>query len=1128
MKLTANPAWLSLPPNLGKGSGAKFLRIMKLTTIIILAACLHTSAKGVAQQTITFSGKEVSLEYVFNAIKKQTNYRFFFNTDMLTNASKVTLDVKNAQVEQVMNMALKDQPLTFTIKGRTIFVMKKPEEEKKSTQLAPTGDPITVSGRVTDENGEPLAGANVKVKGGNNGVTTDGQGRFTLNNVDPNASLEISFVGRETQMLSVKGKTVFSVALGQKTGILDETVVIAYGTTTKRLNTGNVSTVKYSDIQKQPVNNPILALQGRVPGMTITQSSGISGSAVNIRIQGRNNLNTAFTGSDPLIVIDGVPYPSQNLMTFASGSGTSKMLGGAGGSFSAAGSTLSFLNPADIESIDVLKDADATSIYGSRAANGALLITTKKGKAGNTKIDINVQHGFGEIDHQWKMLNLEQYMQMRKEAKQNDNAALSSTDYDLNGLWDTTKNTNWQEELIGKRATYSRASATISGGNSIMNYLVGTTYARESSVFPGDFASKKGSLHFNINSLSLDKRFNMQLSGSFLADNNNIPGIDFTRFISLAPVAPDLYNSDGTLNWAIDANGNSTWLNPLSYNYNIFENKSYNLIGNLLLGYQILPGLELKTSLGYNQLSSNQFLASLDASFAPEKRAALNRSATFSNNMIHSWIVEPQLNYNRNFGSGGKLNLLVGASFQDQTSNGTQTEAAGQSSDQLLRNLAAATSYGQFTINSVYRYNAIFGRINYTLYDRYLVNLTGRRDGSSRFGSNNQLHNFGAIGVGWIFSEERLFKKYAQFLSFGKVKGSYGVTGNDQIGDYQFMSLYSTTTNLIPYQSIRGLQAGTLSNPDLQWEETRKLQGSIELGFLRNRLMITATYFRNRTNNTLTSVNLPIITGFTVFNDNFPALIQNTGWEFTLRTENIKSTRFSWTTNFNLTIPKNKLVSFPGLEFSSSANELVVGQPLSITKSYSFYGIDPQTGVPMFKDFKGNITSSPNSATDLISIMNNAEKFVGGLQNVFTYNGVQLDILLQFTKQKGKNYFYTGVPGRFTTTILGNQPITVLQRWQNPGDITAYPRYTTLSSNTFPEGDRFFADASFVRVKNVALSYQMPQSISKQLHINECRFFINAQNLFTFTSYQGLDPETMSITSLPPLRVVTFGVQLTL
>jgi TonB-linked SusC/RagA family outer membrane protein len=1130
MKLTANPALGFFHVWVGS-SGAKLVRVMKLTTIIILAACLQSSANGLAQNTVTFSGKDVNLESVFTAIKKQTNYRFFFNTSIIQNASKITIEVKNAPIEQVLNLALKDQSLTFAIKGRTIFVMKKVEEEK-SSQVAPLqGDPVTVNGRILDENGAPAQGVNVSVRGTNKGTTTNLKGEFELRDVNEGAVILISSVGYDRQEVIVKNKSFISAQLRVAVGNLDELQVIAYGTISKRFNTGNVATVKASDIERQPVNNPLLALQGRVAGLIITQSNGVAGSAVAVRIQGRNNLNTTYTGSDPLIIIDGVPYPSQNLGTFQSGSaGGSKILGGIGGMSGSPGSTLSLLNPSDIESVTVLKDADATAIYGSRAANGAILITTKRGKEGETKIDINFQNGWGKVAHKWDMLNSQQYLEMRNEAKRNDNAAILATDYDLNGFWDTTRYTDWQKELIGGTAIFQRASITASGGSSNMSYLIGGTYSRESTVFPGNFDDKKAATHFNINSTSSNKRLRIQLTGNYMVDNNEIPGIDFTRFIALAPVAPPLHNGDGTLNWAPDANGNSTWTNPLSYNYNVFENKSNNLIGNAIISYFPLSNLEVKASLGYNQLYSNQFLASMDASFAPEKRGTLNRNSTFAKNNIQSWIVEPQVGYKKDFNQFGKLDALIGLSFQEQTSDGVWTTAFGQSSDQLLKNLAAATSYSQSTVNSIYRYNAVFGRLGYIFKDRYLLNVSYRRDGSSRFGQNNLFYNFGAIGMGWIFSEENFVKKHIPFLSFGKIKGSYGTTGNDQIADYQFMSLYKSTTNTIPYQTIKGLQTSTLSNQDLQWEETRKLQAGLDIGFVYDRFLLSVNYFRNRTNNTLTSVNLPMITGFTSFIDNYPALIQNTGWEIVLTTKNLRSKSFSWATSFNLTLPKNKLISFPGLENSSSASDVVVGQPLSISKTYSFYGIDPQSGLAVYRDAKGNITGSPSSLTDRISIMNSSEQFFGGLQNTINYKGVQLDIFIQFTKQQGNNFFLVGIPGAFqgfTNVSLGNQPLAVLDRWKKPGDIASNARFTTSSTPPLP-GDRAFKDASYTRIKNVSLSYQFPQAFTKRIKIRDFKVFAHVQNLLTITSFQGLDPESLSINNLPPLRVITIGGQLSL
>ncbi|MBO9573221.1 MAG: SusC/RagA family TonB-linked outer membrane protein, partial [Chitinophagaceae bacterium] len=699
-----------------------------------------------------------------------------------------------------------------------------------------------------------------------------------------------------------------------------EVQYIAYGTTNKRFTTSNTGTVKADVIEKQPVNNPLLALQGRVPGLEIIQSNGIPGGGVTVRIQGRNNINPNLVGSDPLIVIDGVPYMSQNLTTFLGGAdNTSPILGRSGDNILTGGfgNPLSNINPMDIESIDVLKDADATAIYGSRAANGAILITTKRGKTGPMRVNLNIQQGWGNVGHKMDLLNNKQYMEMRWEAKANDGAAVLMSDYDLRGLWDTTQNTDWQKTLIGNTAHYTNLTAGVSGGNQNLQYLISGTWARETSVFPGDFANTRGSLHFNLSTASTNQRLKIQLGGSYMANNNKLPGFDFTEIaLTLPPVAPSPYNSDGTLNWAPDSlrGGISSWFNPFARQYNLFETKVDNLIANGALSYRVLPGLEFKSTFGFTSTSSNQFTAAFNQSFKPEALPGRIRNALFSFNDVQTWIVEPQLNYQRMLGKG-RLNFLIGSTFQQQKSEGRGFEVSGQPSDQLLRNMAAGGAfYPSVPDMSVYRYNGLFTRIGYIYKDRYLINATGRRDGSSRFGRNNQLQNFGAIGLGWIISEETFFKKLVNVVSFAKFKGSYGITGNDQLGNYRFMNLYGLQTHGIPYQGQEGLRPEGLSNPNLEWESTIKLQGGVDLGFSNDHVLLTVNYIRNRSSNSLTEVDLPRTAGFPTINANLEALVQNTSWEFSLSSKNIQKKHFNWTASANLTIPRNTLLEFPGLE----------------------------------------------------------------------------------------------------------------------------------------------------------------------------------------------------------------------
>jgi TonB-dependent starch-binding outer membrane protein SusC len=1124
MKLTANPALGFFHVWVGS-SGAKLVRVMRLTTIIILAACLQTSANGLAQNTVTFSGKDVNLESVFTAIKKQTSYRFFFNTTIIQNASKITIEVKNAPIEQVMNLALKDQSLTFAIKGRTIFIMKKQEEEKGSGQVAPvTGDSVTVRGTVTDEQGNPLAGANVKVKGTNNGGTTDGLGRFTLTNVNENGMLEISFVGRESQLLPVKGKTVLTVALGKKQSVLDETVVIAYGTTTKRFNTGNVSSVSSSEIEKQPVTNLLFAIAGRVPGLVISQANGLPGGAATIRIQGQNSISN---GNEPFYVVDGVPYAG--LMLPTSGI-TLDILGGARGSVNGSGNPLSYINPSDVESITVLKGADATAIYGSRAANGAILINTKKGKIGQTKIDLNLQQGWGKVASKLDMMNTEQYLAMRKEAKANDNVAINSTDYDINGQWDTTRNIDWQKELIGKTAQFTNLSGNISGGTTNSQYIAGGTFQRQTSVFPGNFDDQKVGLHFNLNSSTSNQKFRFQLSGNYLIDKNLLPSGDLTSSaINLAPNAPSLYNPDGSLNWQLTSTGTNTWTNPLDKTLREYSNKTNNLIGNAVLNYQILPSLEIKSSFGYNRLESDEFSGSPLISVAPSRRATFQRGAIFGNSIINSWIIEPQLSYQARI-VNGKLNALIGTTFQKNNNSGKTIIGTGYNSDAVLKDILSASSLSSLgSIESEYKYNAVFGRLNYNLADKYILNLSIRRDGSSRFGSDNLFQNFGAVGTAWIFSQENFMKKF-KFLSFGKLRASYGTAGNDQIGDYSFMSLYNAISVTVPYQGITSVEPSGLSNPGLQWEQKRSLDMGLQLGFLDEKVSISANYTVNSSSNQLIGYRLPMITGFSSITTNFQATVQNRVWEFEISSLNVQAKKFSWKTSFNLTVPTNELTKFPGLEVSSYADILVMHQPLSVIKSYHFLGVDPTTGAYTIADKNGNPTTTP-TVEDKTVIINTLPKYYGGLQNSITYGGFQLDFLFQFVKQTGQNYF--GGSARPGSRLL-NQPISVLNRWQKPGDETRVQRYSsnailTNQYNWMRSSEVSYSDASFIRLKNISLSYQLPEKWRKTARLKNCNVFVHGQNLITITDFDGLDPETGQgiLPALPPLKMITVGLHVT-
>ena len=1098
------------------------LLAMKLTVILFLIA-LHVSADGY-NQVVTLHKKNAPLMEVFKEIRQQTGYDFFYELTWLEKAKPVNINVNNIPLADALNLCLKDQPLTYTITGTTIVL--KPKTTQLTAIFTATG--FDVRGVVIDENSAPLQGVNVMVKGSDKITSTNNRGEFQVKNVQASTVLIVSSVGYSRQEVLVNNKTDLRIQLKVAVGTLDEIQFVAYGTTSKRLNTGNVASVKASDIDKQPVQNPLLTLQGRVPGLFVMQTSGLSGTNVKINIQGKNSF---VNGSDPLYVVDGVPIDAQLPNT-----GIDDVLSVTGANFNGWGNPLNYINPSDIESIEILKDADATAIYGSKAANGAILINTKKGKAGVMKFDLNSQLGFGKMARRLKMLNTRQYLDMRYEAFANDGINWTNSSVSANDLkvWDTTRYTNWQDELLGGTAKYINLNASVSGGTNTCRYLISGTYHKETTVFPfpDHFADTKGSVHVNLDASTADNKFKLQFSGNFMADKNQLPQIDLTQnALLMEPDAPALLNNDGSINWAPDANGNSTFGgdNVMTQQYLKYVNKTYNLVSSLSMGYTLFPGLDLKSSFGFNYMQTNDFLPAPLIAVAPELRSTTLRSAGIGDRTLEGWIIEPQVNYSTAI-SKGKLELLLGSTFQDKKTQSGYIYGTGQISDELLEDIHAAANLSTpLSTNLRYKYNAFFGRVNYNLRDKYLVSVNVRRDGSTRFGANNRFHNFGSIGSGWIFSNEKLVKDNVRFISFGKLRGSYGTTGNDQIGDYQFLSLYNLSPNApVPYQGITTLVPAGLSNPDLQWEETRKLQLGLDLGFWQDRMLVNATWVRNRSSNQLLQYNLPYVTGFTNYMVNFPATIQNRNWEFSVTGKIMQKPNFSWTSNANLTIPKNELLSFPDQANSTYANFLVIGKPIDMAIYYHYLGVAPGSGDYLFADKNGHPTPAPDPSTDRTVILSKFPKFYGGFQNNLTYKDLQLDFLFQFVKQTGYNdvAFWNGsrYPGMFASGY-SNQPVTVLNRWQKSGDNASVGRFRTDVVPSIISSDRRFTDVSYIRLKNLALSWGLPQKWMDKAHFRNVRFYLHGQNLLTITRYKGLDPETQSMTSLPPLRIWTIGFQ---
>jgi len=974
-----------------------------------------------------------------------------------------------------------------------------------SRQHNPLPQQHKVQGTVTDGT-NPLPGVTIAIKNKkNNAVISDYSGQFSLT-CSPDDTLVVSYIGFKTALVSIQRRSVVNIILSYDTTTLQEVRINAgYYSVKESERTGSIAKITSKDIEKQPVSNVLATMQGRMAGVDIIQDSGTPGTGFQIKIRGMNSLRE--DGNQPLYIIDGVPYSSDVIGYSNTNSGVPTSTG-----------PLNSINPNDIDSIEVLKDADATSIYGSRGANGVVLITTKKGKAGKTTVTLNASTGAGWITAMVPLMNTSEYLEMRRQAFSNDGiSSYPATAYDINGTWDQNRYTDWQKELLGGTSAITNLQASITGGSELTQFLLSGTYRTESTVLPGDFGYDKGAVHFNMNHSSEDKRFKLSFSAGYTFQNNLQSGTDLTRIArTLSPNAPALYDSQGNLNFE-----NNTFRNPLAQLRGINTAKINDLVANSVISYNITPHWEIKANLGFTDLknSEQRFLPSTMNN--PALNIGSSRSSIYTNlTSRQSWIMEPQIRWFHDF-KDSSIDILIGATAQQQSTARLYQSGRGFASNSQITDLSAAVTKSILLNDEIlYKYQAFFGRVNYNFKEKYILNLTARRDGSSRFGSGRQFATFGAAGAAWLFYKEAFIMEDS-FLSFGKLRASYGTTGSDQIGDYQYLDTYTTSGSA--YNGIVGMDPTRLFNPNFSWEINRKLEIALETGFFDDRLFFTAAGYRNRSSNQLVGIPLPATTGFTSVSANLDAVVENSGLEFTLRTLNFNSPNIKWSTNFNITVARNRLVSFPGLEGSTYSSKYVIGRPTTIAKTYQFNGVNPSTGIYEFEDVNKD---GMISIEDRQTIVDLTPEYYGGLQNTIQYKRLQLDFLLQYVKQQ--NYEYSSyVPGG----SFINQPADMVQTWKNQGDITTYQINTSGQNSAavnayynYSDSNAGIVDASYIRLKNISLSYDLPLETTKGV---KCRLSLQGQNLLTFTPYKNGDPEFRFSGYLPPLQILTAGVQLT-
>ncbi|WP_343607838.1 SusC/RagA family TonB-linked outer membrane protein [Chryseobacterium oranimense] len=965
----------------------------------------------------------------------------------------------------------------------------------------------TISGTVTSS-GKPLQGVIISQEGSDQVIITGNNGNYTLQVSAENPILLFRHPDYAEEKFTLTNQTVVNISLEQKVKGIEEVILNAgYYKVKDKERTGSIVKVSAKDIENQPVTNVLSAAQGRMAGVSITQNSGVPGGGYSIQIRGRNSLrtyaNSEIDGSQPLYIVDGVPVGSGMTATYGANILSDANL-----------NPLSNISPNDIESIEVLKDADATAIYGSRGANGVVLVTTKRAKKGSLGLTINTSYALNSSLSNLTMMNTEQYLGMRRQAYANDGiSAYPVTAYDINGTWDKTRYTDWFKALLGNTSVTSNVQLSLSGGGEKTSFLVSYGHNEQTTVFVKDFKYKTNTLLGNLSHRSADNRLNFTMSTLFSKLEHNVISLDNTgSALFLAPNAPSLYDPQGNINWQ-----NNTFDNPVAAYNSTYSNNNIQFMNNFTAGYQLLKNVQIKLNGGINYQTFDELSLQPSTIYNPSLGIGpANSRALQSNKSRLSYTLEPQLNWTFKKGRN-QVDVLVGGTYQSDFNTQGAIQGYGFTSNAFIENIAAATTkLISDQIKTEYKYTAFFGRLNYQFDRRYIINITGRRDGSSRFGSNRKFANFGAVGAAWLFSNES-FMKELSWLSFGKLRGSYGSSGTDNIGNYQYNDTFITST--LGYNNATGLVPSKLFNPNFSWEKTVKLEAALEMGFFKDRLHFTGSYYRNRSSNQLVGYQLPSVTGFTSVLANLDATIQNTGWEFEMVGRPFTGT-FKWETSANLSVPRNKLLSFSGLEGSTYANSYSIGQPVNIVKLYHLEGINPQNGQYIFTDYSGD--GRINSPDDKQVIKNIGVEFFGGWSNNFSYKNWSLSLLIQFVKQQSRNFNYQmSSPG-----LMRNLPIEALNVWSPDNPNGLYMPYHATSSplhSLFQMSDATVSDGSFIRLKNIQLSYRIP--LQGKL-IREAKIYFQGQNLYTWTRYFGLDPEFSSLGFLPPLKTYSFGMQI--
>lgn len=1053
----------------------KIMLVMQLTGILLLGTFLQLSANAFGQK-VTISEKKASLHQVFEDIRKQTDYNFIYSNKTIEQLSPINIDIKNADIREVLNICFADQPLTYVIQDKIIIVKRKPE-----TAIVNSEPAHEITGEVIDSvTGKPLTGVTIRVKNGNAGTVSDADGHFKLQ-IEEDEVLSVSYLGYQPREIAVNGRTTISITLVPAATDLNQLVVVGYGVQKKKDLTGSVSSIDGDNVNRQAVANPVQTLTGLAAGVQTLQNSGAPGSSLSVIVRGDNSL---LGGNEPLYVVDGFPY---------------------------AGS-LNNLNPNDIKSIEVLKDASATAIYGSRGANGVVMITTKKGQAGKTVIEYDGYYGWQKVTKKLNLLNAKEFATLANVRAANDQLAPYFTQDQINAFGEGT---DWQDEIF-RIAPIQNHSLSISGGNENTLFNLSGNYVSQQGIIIGS-KYNQGELKVDL-SHKINRNWKIDFNGIFtrainnaLNSDNQERGLGVMSGALVAPPTLPVKNEDGTYsNLRIYPFSPDILENPVAMALTTRHASRNNaVLSNLVLNGNITPNLVFHTSVGL------QYNVSRGDDYSPTIfQQSANGTASISYSEGTHLVNENLLTYTKQIDKNNNLVLLGGLTSESTVSQGDVASSKGFSNDILENNSLQSGSIPGTPTSSYSKYTILswLGRANYSYKDRYLLTASVRADGSSRFGASNKWGYFPSVAAAWRISEEKFWAGMLNAISEFKVRGSWGETGNTAVSPYQSLPILSSMSTVFDDNLYVGFAPGTTKpNPNLKWETTSQWNAGADIILIKDRLSLTFDYYHKVTRDLLASIPLPLSSGYSSQAGNI-GTIENKGFEMAVKAHIIDHGKFKWDLGGTLTINRNKVISLAdGADIFGStlgnnlpAMSLVrVGQPIGVFFGYVEDGLTDEGNIK-YKDLDGDgaITTSDRKV-----IGNPNPKYIMGLNTDLSYgnfelsvivNGIQGNDVLAYNLSSIANGFYFGE----------NQLKDVLNNYWTESNPNPHAKYPKVSSSTrYLGSDRYIKDGSYIRIQNIQLSYTLKSTPLNKVGISWAQVYLGAQNLFTFTQYPLYSPD---------------------